>query len=80
MQPMNNPMALLMQAVRSGGRPEQLIRTMAAQDPQVARVLQLLGNKSPQQQRQIAETMARERGLSVDDIARQLGIQIPSDR
>ena len=80
MQPMNNPMTLLMQAVRSGGRPEQLLRTMAAQDPQVARVLQLLGNKSPQQQRQIAETMARERGLSVDDIARQLGIQIPSDR
>lgn len=80
MQPMNNPLLILAQAARSGGRPDQLLRAMAAQDPQVARVLQLLANKSPQQQRQIAETMARERGLSVDDIARQLGIQIPSDR
>ena len=80
MQPMNNSLGLLMQAVRGGGRPEQLLRTLAAQDPQVGKVLQLLGGKTPQQQRQIAETMARERGLSVDDIARQLGIQIPSDR
>ena len=77
---MNNPLMQLAWALRTGGRPEQLLRQLAAQDPQVSKVLQLLGNKTPQQQRQIAETMARERGLSVDDIARQLGIQIPSGR
>ena len=36
--------------------------------------MQMLQGKNPQQLRQTAENMAKQRGTSVEEIARQLGI------
>ena len=51
-----------------------LLQQMAVQNPQAAQVMQMMRGKTPQQMEQIARNMAKERGTSVEDIARQLGL------
>lgn len=80
MMPMNNPLLSLVQAMRSGQNPQNLLVNMAKQDARVRQALEMTRGKTPQQMRQIAENMARERGLDLNDVARQLGITIPSER
>lgn len=73
---MNNPIMALVNAARNGGNPMQLMQQMAMQDPRIAQAQQMIQGKSPQQLRQMAENMARERGTTVQDVARGLGIRI----
>ena len=73
---MNNPIMALVNAARSGGNPMQLMQQMAMQDPRIAQAQQMIQGKSPQQLRSMAENMARERGTTVQDVARGLGIRI----
>lgn len=77
---MNNPMMQMMGLLRSGKNPNAILQTMAMNNPQVRQVMQMMHGKSPDQLRQMASNMAAERGTTVEDIARQLGIQIPSNR
>ena len=77
---MNNPMMQMMSLLRSGKNPNAILQTMAMNNPQVRQVMQMMHGKSPEQLRQMANNMAAERGTTVEDIARQLGIQIPSNR
>lgn len=77
---MNNPMFSLMQAMQSGKNPGFLLQQMAQGDPRVRQIMDMTRGKNPQQLRQMAENMAKERGMNIDDIARQLGITIPSNR
>lgn len=78
--PMGNPLAFLVNAMQRGGDPRRLLQQMAAQDPMAAQVMQILSNKPGRQQREIVLNMARERGVDLDNLARSLGIQIPSER
>lgn len=73
---MNNPVMMLLNAARNGGNPMQLMQQMAMQDPRIAQAQQMMQGKTPQQLRQMAENMARERGTTVQDVARGLGIRI----
>lgn len=73
---MNNPIMALVNAARSGGNPMQLMQQMAMQDPRIAQAQQMIQGKSPQQLRTMAENMARERGTTVQDVARGLGLNI----
>ena len=73
---MNNPIMALINAARSGGNPMQLMQQMGMKDPRIAQAQQMIQGKSPQQLRQMAENMARERGTTVQDVARGLGIRI----
>ena len=54
----------------------QLMQQMAMQDPRIAQAQQMMQGKSPQQLRQMAENMARERGTDLQSVARSLGIKI----
>lgn len=74
---MNNSVMQLMNMVRNGGNPMQLLQQMAGRNPQAAQVLQMMRSKNSQQLRSMAENMCRERGTSIEQVARQLGIQIP---
>ena len=74
MMPMNNPMMAMMQMMQSGRNPMQLLQQMAGQNPQAAQAMRLIQGKNPQQLRQTAENMAKQRGPSIEEIARQLGI------
>lgn len=74
MAPMNNPVLVLVQAMQRGGNPMALMQTMAQQNPQVAQALQMMQGKSPQQLQQMAQNMARERGVDLNQMLRQMGI------
>lgn len=81
MNPMNNnPLMALMQFARSGGNPMQMLSQMAARDPRASQAMKLIQGKSPQQLRQVAENMAKERGTSVEEIARQMGMNLPNGK
>lgn len=84
MIPMNNPMMgnplmMLLQMARGGGNPMAMLNQMAAQNPQVAQMLRMMQGKNPQQLRGMAENMAKERGTTLEDVARQLGVQLPKN-
>ena len=74
MFPMNNPVLALVQAMHQGQNPMALMQTMAQQNPQVAQALQMMQGKSPQQLRQMAQNMAQERGVDLNQMLRQMGI------
>lgn len=77
---MNNPMMAMINVMRSGGNPMNLVQQMAMQNPQMRQFMQMVNGKSPAQLKQMAENVAKERGVSLNDVARQLGITIPSDK
>ena len=82
---MNNPMvgnllAAMMQMMRSGGNPMYLLQQMAAQDPTVSQAMRMIQGKSPQQLRSMAENMAKERGVSLESMANQMGITLPNSQ
>ena len=81
MNPMNNnPLMALMQFARSGGNPMQMLSQMAGRDPRAAQAMKLIQGKSPQELRQVAENMAKERGMTLDEIARQMGVNLPNGK
>lgn len=73
--PMNNPVLALVQAMQQGRNPMALMQTMAQQNPQVAQALQMVQGRSPQQLQQMAQNMARERGIDLNQMLRQMGIK-----
>lgn len=77
---MNNPVTQMMQLLQAGKNPRAILNVLAQSDPQVNQIMQMMNGKTPEQLRQIANNMAAERGTTVEDVARQLGIQIPSSR
>lgn len=78
--PFANPAMQMLDAMRRGQNPKQVLMGMARSNPQINQVMQMMQGKSPDQLRQIAVNMAAERGTTIEDVARQLGLQIPSNR
>lgn len=54
----------------------QFLQQMAGQNPQVAQAMNLIQGKSPEQLHQIADNMAKQRGTTIEEIARQFGISV----
>lgn len=77
---MNNPMMQMISMLRGGMNPQTMLENMAQNNPQVRQVMQMMQGKSPAELQKMAENMAAQRGTTVEDIARQLGITIPSNR
>ena len=76
----NNPAMMLLNAMQSGRNPALLLQQMAANNPQAAQVMSMMRGKTPAQLRQMAENLAANQGTNIDDVARSLGISIPSNR
>lgn len=70
----NNPMMALMSAVRSGTNPQRILQQLAMSDPRAAQAQQIIAGKSPEQLRQMCINMCRERGITPESVAQQLGI------
>lgn len=68
----------MVQLVMNGGNPMTMLQQMG--DPRAMQALNMLQGKSTAQLQQMAMNMARERGTTVEDVARSLGIQVPSQR
>lgn len=75
-----NPMLQMVGMLRNGQDPRQFLMQMAQNNPQVRQVMQMMQGKSPAELRQMADNIAAERGTTVEDVARQLGIMISSNR
>ncbi len=80
MFPMNNPIPLLVQAMNSGKDPMSLMQMMSGQNPQIAQAFQMMQGKNPQQLQTMAQNMAQERGIDLNQMIRQLGINNASFR
>lgn len=76
----NNPAFQLMTAMRQGKNPNVILQQMAGADPRIAQAMQMIYGRSPQQLQEMAQNMAQERGVNLEDVARSLGISIPSNR
>ena len=76
---MNNLFNSLLRNMQGGMNPNALLSQMARSDPRAAQALQMLQGKSPDQLRTMAENMARERGISIEEIARSLGLKVPNN-
>lgn len=69
-----NPMAMLMQMMRTrNGNPAPLLEQLARQNPAMRQAMDMARGKSPQELRQIADNMAKQRGTTVDNIIKQMG-------
>lgn len=71
--PMNHPLAMLMQGVQRGGNPLQLMQQMG-NNPIVSQGMRMVQGKSTQQLQQMAENMARERGIDLNQLITSLPI------
>lgn len=72
----NGPMAMLMRAAMGGGNPMQIIGQMAGNNPKMQQGMQLIKDKSPQQLEKTARNMAQERGVDVNQILSDMGIEL----
>lgn len=70
----NNPVFALIQAMRSGGNPMALVKSMAQTDPRAAQALKIINGKNSQQLESIARNMCESVGTTPEQVARQLGI------
>ena len=78
--PMNNPVTQMMQLMQAGKNPNAVLQMLAQNNPQVRQVIGMINGKNPAQLEQMARNMAKERGTTIEDVARSMGIQIPSNR
>lgn len=78
--PMNNPITQMIQLMQAGKNPNAVLQILAQNNQQVRQVMGMINGKTPAQLEQMARNMARERGTTIEDVARSMGIQIPSNR
>lgn len=64
---------MMMQAMMSGQSPQQFF-AHHGQDPQVAQIANVMQGKTYDQQMETVGNMAQQRGMSLDALAKQMGI------
>lgn len=72
---MNDLLGAMINMARGGGNPMQMLQQMAGSNPQIGQVMRIIDGKSPQQLEQVARNMAKERGIDLDQMARQMGLK-----
>ena len=80
MGPANNPLAMMVQMMQGGRDPMQLVQQMAGSNPQMAQFMRMIQGKGSGDLQKMAENLARERGVSINDVARSLGLAQPSGK
>lgn len=70
-----DPYAPIKRAIRQRQTPQQLLGQMDPQQAQIAS--QIIGGKSEEQLRTVAQNMARQRGVDLKALAYQLGVELP---
>lgn len=71
-----NPMQLI-QMLRNGGNPNQLIAMAAQRNPALRQAMQMVNGRTPEQVRDMAYDLAKQRGVDLNQLAQQLGIRLP---
>ena len=74
MMPMNPLQAI--QALLKGAYPTQLMMQLAQNNPAVRQAMQMVNGKTPDQIRDMAQQIARQRGIDLNQLPRQLGVKL----
>ena len=70
----NNPVIELMNAMRSGRNPMDLMQRMAMGDPRAAQALNIIRGKTPNELKNIAQNMAREQNIDLAELQQMFGM------
>lgn len=73
---MMNPMQMV-QMISAAQNPMQTMMQLSQQNPALGQAMQMMNGKTPAQMRQIVNDMARQRGVDLNQLARQMGINLP---
>ena len=73
---MNSPLQLI-QMIQRGGNPQQLVMQAAQNNPTLRQAMHAVNGRTPEQVRDMAYQMARQQGIDLNQLARQLGIKLP---
>ena len=73
---MMTPMQMI-QMLQSSGNPMQAMMNMANQNPMLRNAIQMMNGKTPQQMEQTVRQIAQQRGVDLDQLARQMGVRLP---
>ena len=73
---MLNPMQLV-RMMRSSRNPMQILMNASAQNPQLKQVMRAVNGKTPKEMRQMANDLAQQCGVNLDQVARQMGLTLP---
>ena len=73
---MMNPMQLV-QMIQGSGNPMQMLMGMAQNNPALGQALQMVSGKTPAEMERIAYDMAKQRGVDLNQLAKQMGIRLP---
>lgn len=72
---LNNTMMQILQAMQMGRNPQMLMEQLARTNPQINQAVTMMRGKSPQEIRQMAENMCRERGTTPEQVMQMLGLK-----
>lgn len=75
-----NPIQMMMQAAMQGVSPAQFLAQQAGQNPQMQQIYKMVNGKSPDELRQMADNMLRQRGTSFDQVAQQFFQQMGAQK
>lgn len=72
-----NPVVMLAQIMKSGGNPTKLLQNMMSKKPQVKGILDMVQSGNSQGLQEMAMNMSKQSGISIEDMANQLGLEMP---
>lgn len=71
-----NPMQLI-QMLQGSSNPMQMLMGMAQNNPALGQALQMANGKTPAEMEKMAYDMAKQRGVDLNQLAKQMGIRLP---
>ena len=71
-----NPMQLI-SMMQQSGNPMGMLMQLSQQNPLMGQAMQALNGKTPGQMEQYVRQMAQQRGVDLNQLARQMGIRMP---
>lgn len=73
----NNPIMQMMGMLQNNKNPMAVMLKLAEQNPQLQQVMGITQGKTPQQMQQMAENLAKEKGVNLQEFMKQMGINRP---
>jgi hypothetical protein len=71
----NDTMQQLMEAMRSGKKPQDVLPKLAKQDPAVMQAMQIISGNAPQAVTGIIQNLAAKRGVTIPQLMQRMGIK-----
>lgn len=74
---MRNNVQQIFQALQGGANPNVIAMQLAQKNPVFRNALNMANGRTPEQIIGMAQQMARQRGVDLNQVAQQLGMQLP---